>query len=149
MAIKGSTDFWEVEYNTHWATKETYPFLRTTFTKNQSIKINHICTQISFTIPYQKYLQHKGLLESKGENARWNRKRSYFKNHTELLALSCQQFATDKAVVFSERRSEGVISFFWRSVTLNQNVDIMEWQIPGMWIVTRTLVWNACFLSSY
>ena len=35
----------------HWASKETYHFFRATPTKIHAIKINNICTQISFNTP--------------------------------------------------------------------------------------------------
>ena len=40
----------------NWASKETYHFFRATLTKIQTIKMNHIWTQISYNTPYQAHL---------------------------------------------------------------------------------------------
>ena len=41
----------------HWASKETYHFLRVTHIKIQSIKMNHNWPQISSDTPYQAHLK--------------------------------------------------------------------------------------------
>ena len=41
----------------HWASKETYHFFRATLTKTQSIKMNHISTQFSYSTPYQAHFK--------------------------------------------------------------------------------------------
>ena len=67
----------------HWASREAYHFFRAALAKFQSIKMNHIWTQISYIYLYfsTSKKQNKGLLYSKRRNMWWNRKRSVFKNH--------------------------------------------------------------------
>ena len=81
----------KIKVRTTLSVKESSHFFRATLTKIHQIKINHTCiwTQISIITPYQAHLKHTGCLESN---------------------------VIDFNVAFSEHRSEGVISFFWRSV---------------------------------
>ena len=69
----------------HWASKETYHFFRATHIKIQSIRMNHNWAYISYNTPYQAHLKILRLRESKKNKIRWNRKRSFFKNHRNCL----------------------------------------------------------------
>ena len=100
-------------YLIHWASKETYHFFRATCTKIQSIKMNHIWTQISYSTPYWAYLKQKGLRESKRRKLQWNRKRSLFWNHRNCSPPGLNKHWTFWIGRLSWRFTKQIVWFFY------------------------------------
>ena len=82
--------------------KKTHHFFRATLTKIRHIKTNHICTQISFNIPYQAHLNFESKWRKCSEITR-----GHFSKITETTRLLGPEFATDKS------RCSGYITRHW------------------------------------
>ena len=121
--------------NIHWASKETYHFFRATRTKIQSIKINHIWTQISYSSRHKAHLKNqrvafakkekkcgeiaKGNFSKITETTRWEppRKAAYSEHSIARHSISKAGYVTAVlAIVCNELRAREASSFcdFWK-----------------------------------